>query len=138
MDIAFVGEKDKFVFIYLDEIIVFSNSNEDHLCHLRQVFLKCRRYGLSLNPKTSHFSLEQGKLLEHIVSVDGVKIDSARVIAIQKKIVPRTKKEIQSFLRKINFLRRFIPNFVELVKHITSMLKKGSEIKWRTEAKDSF
>jgi hypothetical protein len=138
MDIAFVGEKDKFVVIYLDDITVFSNSDEDHLRHLRQVFLKCRRYGLSLNPKKSHFSLEQGKLLGHIVCVDGVKIDPARVIAIQNISIPRTKKEIQSFLGKINFLRRFIPNFVELVKHITGMLKKGSEIKWRTEAKDSF
>jgi hypothetical protein len=105
---------------------------------LRQVFLKCRRYGLSLNPKKSHFSLEQGKLLGHIVCADGVKIDPARVIAIQNISIPRTKKEIQSFLGKINFLRRFIPNFVELVKHITGMLKKGSEIKWRTEAKDYF
>jgi hypothetical protein len=136
--LPFVGEKDKFVVIYLDDITVFSNSDEEHLRHLRQVFLKCRRYGLSLNPKKSHFSLEQGKLLGHIVCVDGVKIDPARVIAIQKISIPRTKKEIQSFLGKINFLRRFIPNFVELVKHITDMLKKGSEIKWRTEAKYYF
>jgi hypothetical protein len=111
MDIAFMGEKDKFVVIYLDDINVFSNSNEEHLHHLRQVFLKCKRYGLSLNPKKSHFALEQGKLLGHIVYVDRVKNDPARVIAIQKLSIHRTKKEIQSFLGKINFLKRFIPNF---------------------------
>ena len=94
MDIIFIGEKDKFVVIYLDDIIVFSRSDEEHLCHLRQVFLKCRRYGLSLNPKKSHFSLEQWKLLVHIVFADGVKIDLARVIAIQNIYVPRNKKEI--------------------------------------------
>jgi hypothetical protein len=138
MDIAFVGEKDKFVTIYLDDISVFSNYDEEYLCHLRHVFMKCRRYSLSLNLKMSHFALEQGKLPGHIVCADGVKIDPARVIAIQNLSIPITKKEIKSFLGKIKFLRRFIPNFAELIKHITDMLKKGSEIKWRTEVKASF
>jgi hypothetical protein len=91
--------------------------------------MRCETFGLSLNPKKSHFALEQGKLLGHIVCADGVKIDPARVIDIQKIYIPKNKKEIQSFLGKINFLIIFIPNFVELVKHITDMLKKGSEIK---------
>ena len=52
--------------------------------------------------------------------------------------VPRSKKDIQSFLGKTNFVRRFIPNFVELVKHITSMLRKGSEVRWTNAARKSF
>ena len=52
--------------------------------------------------------------------------------------VPRSKKDIQYFLGKINFVRRFIPIFSELVKHITSMLKRGSEIKWTNAAGKSF
>ena len=48
MDIAFAGERDKFVVIYLDDITVFSKSDEDHLQHLKQVFNKCKKYGLSL------------------------------------------------------------------------------------------
>ena len=59
-----------------------------------------------------------------------MKIDPIRVEAIQKLSIPRSKKDIQSFLGKINFFRRFIPNFSELVKHITSMLRKEAEIKW--------
>ena len=55
MDIAFVGETKKFVVIYLDDIIVFSQSDEEHMKHLKQTFLKCRKYGLSLNTKKSHF-----------------------------------------------------------------------------------
>ena len=55
MDIAFAGERDKFVVIYLDDIMVFSKSDEDHLQHLKQVFNKCRKFGLSLNPKKSFF-----------------------------------------------------------------------------------
>jgi hypothetical protein len=68
MDIAFVGEKDKFVLIYLDDITIYSSSHEEHLNHLKIVFLKCRQFGISLNPKRSHFSLKKGKLLGHIVS----------------------------------------------------------------------
>jgi hypothetical protein len=138
MEIYFVGEKDKFVLIYLDDITVYSSSHEGHLKHMKRVFLKCKQFRISLNPKKSQFSLKKGKLLGHIVSTEGVKIDPARVEAIQKLSIPRSNKDIQSLLGKINFIRRFIPNFVELVKHITSMLKKGSEIKWIDNARSSF
>lgn len=52
--------------------------------------------------------------------------------------MPRNRKEIQSFLGKVNFVRHFIPNFAEIVKDITRMLKKGVDIKWTAEAKNSF
>ena len=59
MDIAFVRLKDKFVIIYLDEFTVYSNSHEEHLYHLRRVFLKCRQFGISLNTKKSQFALRE-------------------------------------------------------------------------------
>lgn len=92
-----------------------------------------------MNPKKSQFSLEEGKLLgPNIVSAVGVKIDPERVKEIQTLSVPRSKKDIQSFLGKINFVRRLIPNFAELAKHITSMLKKGFDIKWTDVARIYF
>jgi hypothetical protein len=97
-----------------------------------------QKFGLSLNPKKSLFSMKEWKLLGHIVSAEGVRIDPSRLEAIQSLSFPRSKKEIQSFLGKINFLRRFISNFVELVKHITTILRKGSEVKWTTESRNSF
>jgi hypothetical protein len=138
MDIAFVGEKDKFVLIYLDDITVFLSSHELHLQHLKKTFLKCRRYGISLNPKKSNFALKEGKLLGHIFSTNGVKIDPKRVEAIKNLSLPRSKKDIQSFVGIINFIRRFITNFAELTKNITAMLRKNSEVKWNEEAKHSF
>jgi ribonuclease HI len=138
MDIAFIGEKDQFVVIYLDDITVFSRSDKEHRCHLRKVFLKCRRFGLSLNPKKSLFAMKEGKLLGHIVSAEGVRIDPSRVEAIQTLSLPRSRKEVQAFLGKINFLRRFVSNFAELVKHITTMLRKGNEVKWTVEPRESF
>jgi hypothetical protein len=138
MDIAFIGERDKFVVIYLDDLTVFSKTDEEHLMHLKQTFEKCRRFGLSLNPKKSHFAMREGKLLGHIVSRDGIRIDPKRIEAIDTINIPRNVKEIQSFLGRINFLRRFIPNFAEIVKLITGMLKKDSGVNWTTEARASF
>jgi hypothetical protein len=63
MDITFIGERDKFVVIYLDDLTIFSDSDTEHLVHLRQTFDKCRKFGLSLNPKKSHFAMQEGKLL---------------------------------------------------------------------------
>lgn len=75
------------------------------------------------------FAMREGRLLEHIISKGGVIIDTKRVSVIQVINLPRNKKEIYSFLRKIIFLRRFIPNFVKIVKVITDMLKKDNEFK---------
>ena len=75
MDITFEGERDKFVVVYLDDITVFSKSDKEHLIHLRQAFDKCRKFGLSLNPKKSLFAIEEGRLLEHIVTSPGICID---------------------------------------------------------------
>jgi len=63
-------------------LTIFSKSDQQHSDHLRQVFLKCRKYGISLNPKMSLFGLEEGKLLGHVISKDGIRIDPAGIEAI--------------------------------------------------------
>ena len=68
-------------------------------------------------------------MLGHIISIEGIRIDPSSVTTIQKIDIPRSKKEIQSFLGKVIFLRRFIPSFVEIVKLITNMLRKENKIK---------
>jgi hypothetical protein len=77
-------------------------------------------------------------VLGHIISKEGIKIDPNRVEGILKIGTPHSKKEVQSFLGKVNFLRRFIPNLAEIIKHITCMLRKGNEIKWNPKAKKYF
>jgi hypothetical protein len=94
MDITFIGKTDKFVVIYLDDLTVFSKSDEDHLTHLKQTFEKCHKFGLSLNPKKSHFSMQEGKLLGHIMSRYGIRIDPKRVESIDTINIPRNVKEI--------------------------------------------
>jgi len=82
--------------------------------------------------------MEEGKLFRLIVSTEGVRIYPNRVEEIRTLSLPRSKKEVQSFLDKINFLRRFVSNFAELVKHITAILRKGNEVKWIAEPRGSF
>ena len=94
MDIAFADERDKFVLSYMDDIIVYSRSDRDHIKHLEKFFLKCRKYGISLNPRTSNFALDDGKILGHIISKEGIRIDPDRVSAILKVEEPRSKKEV--------------------------------------------
>jgi hypothetical protein len=138
MDIMFSDEKEKFIVIYLEDITVYSASDKQYLEHLKKVFHKCGKFDISLNPNKSHFVMEEGKLLRHIISKECIKIDPDRVEGILKIDTPHSKKEVQSFLGKVNFLRRFIPNLAKIIKHITFILKKGNEIKWNPEAKRYF
>jgi hypothetical protein len=92
MDIAFADDKDKFIVIFLDDIIVYSIFDEEHLKHLRRDFQKCRKFGISLNPKKSNFGMEEGKLLCHIISKERIKIDPDRVEGILQIGTTRSKK----------------------------------------------
>lgn len=92
MDIAFADEIGRFIVIYLDDITVYSKIDEEHLLHLRRVFEKCRRFGISLNPRNPHFGLKEGKLLGHIISKEGIKIHPKIIEAILKINHPRNIK----------------------------------------------
>ena len=91
---------------------------------MSRMFKKCRKFAISLNPKKSLFTMKEGKLLDHILSLEGIMIYPKRVEAINKIELPRNKVEVQSFLGKVNFLTRFIVSFNEIVKYITDMLGK--------------
>ena len=82
----------------MDDITAYSLYDREHVKHLEKVFLKCRKYEILLNHKKSIFALEEGKLLGHIFSKDGIKIDPKRVNAILKVEEPRIKKEVKSFI----------------------------------------
>lgn len=128
MGVAFTSKVNKFVVIYLDDITVFSKSAQKHLKHLIKFFGRCTKFGIPLNPKKTLFAIKEGKLLGHI-SKEGVVIDPKCVSTIETLTLPRSKKEIQVFLGKNIFLRKFIPNYAYIVKDITDMLRKDHEDK---------
>jgi hypothetical protein len=93
-----------------DELMVHSKKREDYIHHLRKFFEICRLYNASLNPRKCLFDVTQGKLLVHILCKKGIYIDPERVREINDLKPPKSKKGVDSFFRKINFVRRFVPN----------------------------
>ena len=93
MNITFTNEKDRFILIYLDDITVFSKTDEDRMLHLRIVFQKYRKYGISLIPKKTLFGLGEGNIIGHIISKDGIRIGPNRVESMMKIDPPRKKKK---------------------------------------------
>ena len=89
MDVAFHEYINKFMVVYQDDLVAYSRKAKYHYRHLEKLFIKALEYGVSLNPKKCTFGVIKGKLLGHIVSKDGVKIDSKRVETVDK--VPKTK-----------------------------------------------
>ena len=86
--------------------------------------MQCRKFGISLNPSKSIFYITKGKLLGHIVSDSGIRIDPERIVAILNLPTPTSKKEIHDIMGVINFIHRFVPNFVVMVKPIHNLLKQ--------------
>eukprot|EP00253_Pinus_taeda_P022023 PITA_22023 len=138
MDTAFRGLINRTVVVYLDDITVFSKERSNHLHDLNQMFQRCKRYGISLNPKKSFFALDQGKLLGFIVSRDGIYIDPDRIKEISEIPFPHNKKSMQSFLGQINFFKRFVPDFSHIILPLQKMIKKNSVFKWGSLEKEAF
>ena len=138
LDYAFRDIIGKILEIYEDDLTVHSKSKKSHINHLRQVFEMCCGYNISLNSKNSIFGVLEGKLLAHVVSKDGVEEDPERVRCIKEIESPRSKKALQPFFGKINFIRRFIPNFAENIKPLNKFLKKDAVFKCDKEATKAF
>jgi hypothetical protein len=116
MDILFRGLINHLVVICLDDVTIFSKNKKDHLSHLRVVLERCCKFFICLNPKKTIFLVEQGKFLGFIVSNDRMILDPERTQSIANLPPPSSKKAMQSFLGKINFVIRFVPSFSEMVK----------------------
>jgi hypothetical protein len=92
MDVVFQVLIGKCVVLYLYDVMVYSKNREEHIQHLTQVFERCQKYGISLNPKKNIFGVEEGKLLGHIISQAGIHIDPERIKAIAQLPPPHSKK----------------------------------------------
>jgi hypothetical protein len=138
MDVDFRGLINKCVVVYLDDVTVYSKNREEHIQHLTQIFERCRKYGISLNPKKTIFGVEEGKLLGHVISQAGIHIDPERIKSIAQLPLPHNKKAMQSFFGQINFVRKFTPDFAEIIKPLQKMIHKDVEFKWDDERKNSF
>ncbi|GFW23684.1 retrovirus-related Pol polyprotein from transposon 297 [Trichonephila clavipes] len=124
---------------YLDDIIVFSETFEDHLIRLRLV-LKClQEAGLKLNSKKCLFAAQEVKILGHLVSSNGVRPDPDKIKAVRNFPTPKNIHDIRSFLGLCSyFFRRFIKGFCYLAEPLQSLLKSGVEFHWGPEEVEAF
>ncbi|XP_059070497.1 uncharacterized protein LOC131860140 [Cryptomeria japonica] len=138
MDLAFCGIVGRYIVVYLDDLTGFSKDRENHLFHLKDVLERCCKHDISLNPKKSVFGVTEGKILGHIVSKKGIKVDPERVKSIQTLPLPSNKVVVHSLFGKVNFLWIFIPDFVEKTCHIVDMMKGKTSFHWNAEGKAAF
>ena len=129
----------KICFIFLDDIIIFSRTYEDHVERLQQVFDRLRAAGLKLSPKKCNFLMERVKYVGHIVSKDGIETDPDKTERVRNWPTPKTPEEVRKFLGFIGYYRRFVQNFSRIAKPLTILMpipkdkKKGKQVtkqKW--------
>jgi hypothetical protein len=137
MQISFDDLIGKIIHTYLDDLTVYSKNRSDHFGHLKKVLMRCRKFGISLNPSKSIFGFTKGKLLGHIIFDSGISIDPERIVAIINLPASTSKKEVQAFMGVINFVRRFVPNF-SMVKPIHNILKKDRSFSRTNDIENGF
>jgi hypothetical protein len=136
MNKVFMEYLDKFVVIFIDEILVYSKNDSEHEEHLRMVLQKLRDNQLYAKFTKCDFWLDELHFLGHIISKGGIDVDPAKVTTIMDWKAPSTVSE--SFLGLAGYYRRFIEGFSKIAKRMTSLLEKGKEFKWTDECQESF
>ena len=129
---------DRGVLVYIDDLLLYSFTRESHDELLKEVFNRLRNNGLKANPKKCSFYQSQVQFLGHLISLEGVEMDSAKLDSIQNWKEPTNVKELQSFLGLCNYYRDFIPNYAELAGPLYKLTKKESHYKWSPESQESF
>ncbi|CAL8085474.1 unnamed protein product [Prunus armeniaca] len=119
--------------VYIDDVVIKSESRPGHLDDLRSAFERMRRHQLKMNPKKCAFGVSAGNFLGFLVHQRGIEIDKNKAKAIINAPPPKNKKGVQSLLGQINFLRRFIANSAGKVEPFSSLLKLKDEEKFRWE-----
>ena len=104
-----------FCFIYLDDILIFSKTKNEHIAHLKQVLKTLEKNGLYLNANKCAFAKSNIDFLGHCIGVNGVNVIETKVEAIKKLPLPRTRRELKRFLGMVNYYHRHIPKIAEVM-----------------------
>ncbi|CAI5484033.1 unnamed protein product [Closterium sp. Yama58-4] len=126
------------VIVYLDDILIFSKTREQHLRDLDAVFKRLQENRLITKGSKCEFFKQELEFLGHVISRDGIKIDPAKIKTIQEWKAPTNVTELQSFLGFVNYVRRFIPNMAGITGPLTDLLHKDKNFVWGEEAEVAF
>lgn len=138
MDNILRGINNEECLVYLDDIVIFSTSLQEHIERLRKVFMRLRNANFKVQLDKSEFLRKEVNYLGHVITSNGVKPNPDKISAIKKFPLPKTPKEIKSFLGLIGYYRKFIKDFAQVTKPLTRCLKKGSKINHDQEFINSF
>lgn len=122
------GLQNELCLVYLDDIIIYSTSLEEHIDRLRQVFERLRQSNFKVQLDKTEFLRKEVSFLGHLVTPNGVKPNPDKVEAIKRYPIPKTTKEIKGFLGLLGYYRKFINNFAHLTKPLTKCLKRNAKI----------
>jgi hypothetical protein len=138
MNSVFMPELDKFVVVFIDDILIYSKNEEEHARHLRIVLTHLREHQLYVKFSKCVFWLEEIQFLGHVLSANGIMVDPSKVKDILEWKPPTTVHQVRSFLGLAGYYRRFIPDFSKLVKPITSLLKNATKFNWSSRCNEAF
>ncbi|KAJ8730401.1 hypothetical protein PYW07_017439 [Mythimna separata] len=138
MNSALSGLQGIQCFVYLDDIVIYSYDLASHIDNLTNVFGRLRQFKLKLQPDKCEFLRKEVSYLGHVITDKGVKPNAAKVSAILDFPVPKTPKDVKSFLGFVSYYRRFIPDLSSIAKPLTNLLKKNVEFVWSNEHQLAF
>jgi hypothetical protein len=138
MNLVFMPELDQFIMAFIDDILVYSNSMEEHEDHL-QIVLHClREHQLYSKFTKCEFWIKEVPFLGHMVSPEGITVDASKVKEVLDCKLPTTVSEVRSFLGLVGYYRRFILNFSKIAKSATELLKKENKYVWSDACDEAF
>ncbi|KAJ0555993.1 putative nucleotidyltransferase, Ribonuclease H [Helianthus annuus] len=129
---------DKFVIVFIDDILIYSKSQEEHEQHLRLILELLRKEQLYAKFSKCDFWLREVHFLGHVVNKDGIHVDPSKVDSIKNWLAPRTPTEIRQFLGLVGYYRRFIKDFSKIAQPLTSLTQKGVTYRWGDAQESAF
>lgn len=124
------GFLDEFCTAYIDDILIFSNTLEEHHVHVKKVLRRLLEAGLQIDIKKCEFHVKEVKFLGLIITTRGIKMDPAKLDSIKSWPTPKNTKDIFRFIGFINFYRRFIDKFGSIVMPLTDLMRKDDCFTW--------
>ena len=129
---------DKFVIVFIDDILIYSKSKEEHEEHLRLILALLKENELYAKFSKCDFWVNSVQFLGHVVSSQGVHVDPAKISAIKDWEVPKSATQIRQFLGLAGYYRRFIENFSIIAKPLTKLTQKTEKFVWTDEQDSAF
>ena len=126
MNLIFHDLIDKNMEVYINDVVVKSAKFMKHLADLEQSFMRMGQHSLKMNPAKCAFRVSVGNFLGFLIHNQGLKVDKNKAKAVLEARPPRNKKELQSLIGKVNFLRRFIINLTGKMKAFSPLLRLKS------------